>query len=109
MRRKCHARFDILEYIPGERHGDLMALFEVFMVVRHGSLQVYGEDRDNPEVQHKFVVADDSKQAELKSGLVADTAWDFDYVTMFSRPICDVNVKEKPLEVASVEKKRKSV
>jgi len=27
-----------------------MALFEVFMV--------YGEDRDNPGVQHKFVVAD---------------------------------------------------
>jgi hypothetical protein len=97
---KCHARFDILEYIPGERHGDLMALYEVFMV--------YGEDRDNPEVQHKFVVADDSKQAELKSGLVADPAWDFDYVTMFSRPICEVNVKEKPLEVANVEKKKRT-
>jgi len=41
-----------------------VALFQVFMV--------YGEDRDNPEVQHKFVVADDSKQAELKSGLVAE-------------------------------------
>jgi len=39
-------------------------LFEVFMV--------YGEDRDNPEVQPEFVVADDAKQAELKSGLVAD-------------------------------------
>ena len=77
-----------------------MALFEVFMV--------YGEDRDNPEVQHKFVVADDVKQAELKSGLVADPAWDFDYVTMFSHPICEVNVKGKPLEVANVEKKRKT-
>jgi hypothetical protein len=41
-----------------------MALFEVFMV--------YGENRDNPEMQHKFVVADGAKQAELKSGLVAD-------------------------------------
>jgi len=30
-----------------------------------------GQD-DNPEVQHKYVVADDWKQAELKSGLVAD-------------------------------------
>ena len=49
-----------------------MALFEVFMVVRLCSLQVYGEDRDNPEVQHTFVVADDVKQAELKSGLVAE-------------------------------------
>ena len=39
-----------------------MALFEVFMV--------YGEGRDNPGVQHKFVVADDMKQAELRSGLV---------------------------------------
>jgi hypothetical protein len=56
-----------------------MALFEVFMV--------YGEDRDNPGAQHKFVVADDAKQAELKSGLLADPEWDFDYVTMFSRPI----------------------
>ena len=49
-----------------------VALFEAFMV--------YGEDRDNPGVQHKFVVADDAKQAELKSGLVADPAWDFDYI-----------------------------
>jgi uncharacterized OB-fold protein len=63
---KCHARFDILEYIPGERHGDLVALFEVFMV--------YGEGRDNPGAQHNFVVADDVKQAELKSELVADSA-----------------------------------
>ena len=70
-----------------------VALFEVFMV--------YGEDRDNTGVQHKFVVADDAKQAEAKSGLVVDPAWDFDYGTMFSRPICEVNVKEKPLEVAS--------
>jgi hypothetical protein len=54
------------------------------------------------------VAADDSKQAELKSGLVANPAWDFDYVTMFSRPICDVNMKEKPLEVVNVEKKRKT-
>jgi hypothetical protein len=77
-----------------------MALYEVFIA--------YGEDRDNPEVQHKCVVADDAKQAELKSGLGADPAWDFDYVTMFSRPICEVNVKEKPLEVASVEKKKKT-
>ena len=77
-----------------------MALFEVFMV--------YGEDRDNPGMQHKFVVADDMKQAELKSGLVADPAWDFNYVTMFNRPICEVNVKEKPLEVANVEEKRKT-
>lgn len=85
---KCHARFDILEYIPGERHGDLMTLFEVFMV--------YGEDRDNPEVQHKYVVGDDAKQAELKSGLVADPAWDFDYVTMFSRPIPHLMVHAIP-------------
>ena len=49
-----------------------MALYEVFMVVRLCSLQVYGEDRDNPEVQHKYVVADDAKQAERKSGLVAE-------------------------------------
>jgi len=54
------------------------------------------------------VVADAAKQAALKSGLVADPAWDFDYVTMFSRPICEVNVKEKPLEVASVDKKKKT-
>jgi hypothetical protein len=53
-------------------------------------------------------VADDIKQAELKSGLVADPARDFDYVTMFSRPICEINVKEKPLEVANIEKKRKT-
>ncbi len=45
-------------------HARRVALYEVFMV--------YGEDRDNPEVQHKFVVADDTKQAELKSGLVAE-------------------------------------
>ena len=83
-----------------KRHCDLMALFEVFMV--------YGEDRDNPGVQHKFVAADDMKQAELKSGLVADPAWVFDYVMMFNRPICEVNVKEKPSEVANVEKKRKT-
>ena len=69
---------------------------------------VYGEDGDNPGVQHKFVVADDAKQAELKSGFVADPAWDFDYVPMFSRPICEVNVKEIPLEVVNVEKKRKT-
>jgi hypothetical protein len=60
------------------------------------------------ESKHEFLVADDSKQEELKSGFVADPAWDFDYVTMFSRPICEVNVKERPLEVASVEKKRKT-
>ena len=65
-------------------------------------------DSSGYPVQHKFVVADDAKQAELKSGLVADPAWDFDYVTMFSCPICEVNVKEKPLEVASVEKKKKT-
>ena len=53
-------------------------------------------------------MADDAKQGGLKSGLVADPAWDFDYVTMFSRPICEVNVKEKPLEVADVEKRRKT-
>ncbi len=53
-------------------------------------------------------MADDVKQAELKSGLVADPAWDFDYVTVFTRPICEVDVKEKPLEVANVEKKRKT-
>ena len=58
-----------------------------------------GEDRDHPEVQHNFLVADDSKKTGLKSGPVADPAWDFDYVTMFSRPICEVDVKEKPLEV----------
>jgi len=52
-------------------------------------------------VQHNFVVADDSKQAGLKSGIVADPAWDFDYVTMFSRPVCEVNVKGKPPEVAT--------
>ena len=52
-------------------------------------------------MQHNFVVADDSKQAGLKSGLAAVPAWDFDYVTMFSRPICEVNVKEKPLEAAA--------
>ena len=52
-------------------------------------------------------MAENPKQAELKSGLVADPAWDFDYVTMFSRPICEVNVKEKTLEVANVEKKKK--
>ncbi len=67
------------------------------------------EDRDNPDVRHKFVVADDAKQVEVKSGLIADPAWDFDYVTMFSRTICEVNVKEKPLEVASVEKKKKTI
>jgi hypothetical protein len=55
-----------------------------------------------------FVVDDHAKQAELKSGLGADPAWDFDYGTMFSRPICEVNVKEKPLEVANVEKKRRT-
>jgi len=60
-----------------------------------------GEDRDYPEVQHNFVVADDSKQAGLKSGLVADPAWDFDYVPMFSRPVCEVNAKEKPLAAAA--------
>jgi hypothetical protein len=59
-------------------------------------------------IEHEFLMADDAKQTELKSGLVADPAWDFDYATMFSRPICEVNVKEKPLEVASVEKKRKT-
>jgi hypothetical protein len=46
--RKCYARFDILEYIPSERHSDLMGLFEVFMV--------YGEDRSNRSVQHKIVL-----------------------------------------------------
>jgi hypothetical protein len=55
----------------------------------------------NPGVQHKFVADDHAKQAELKSGLVADLA-------RFGRPICEVNVKGKPLEVASVEKKRKT-
>jgi hypothetical protein len=63
---------------------------------------------NTPEVQHDFLVADDAKQAELKSGLAADPAWDFDYLTMFSRPICEVNVKEKVLEVAVLEKKRKT-
>jgi len=53
-------------------------------------------------------VANDSKQAELKSGLVADPAWDFDYVTMFSRPICEVNVKEKPLESCERRKKEEN-
>lgn len=62
--------------------------------------------QDNPAVQHKFVVADDAKQAEMKSELLADPARDFDYVTMFTRPICKVNVKGKPLGVASVENKR---
>jgi len=90
----------IVELTVSKRHCDLMALFEVFMV--------YGEDRDNPGVQHKFVAADDMKQAELKSGLIADPAWDFDYVMMFNRPICEVNLKERPLEVANVEKKRKA-
>ena len=41
-----------------------MALYEVYLV--------YGDYPCPPEVQHKFVVADDAKQAELKSGLVAD-------------------------------------
>ena len=54
------------------------------------------------------MVAGDAKQAELKSGLVAGPVWDFDYVTMSYRPICEVNVKEKPLEVANVQKKRKT-
>ena len=44
-------------------------------------------------------MANAAKQAELKSGLVGDPRWDFDYVAMFSRTICKVNVKEKPLEV----------
>jgi hypothetical protein len=34
--------------------------------------------------RQEFVVADDVKQAELKSGLVADPAWDFGYVTISS-------------------------
>ena len=59
-------------------------------------------------MRHKLVVADDAKQAELKSGLVADPAWDFDYITLFSRPVCEVNAKEKPLDVAKVEKKKKT-
>jgi hypothetical protein len=86
-----------------EKHEMLSPFPTVFDLIEflHGDSR---EDRDKPNVQHKVVVADDSKQAELKSGLVADSAWDFDYVTMFSRPICEVNVKEKPLEVANVEK-----
>ncbi len=59
-------------------------------------------------MRHELVVADYAKQAELKSWLAAGPAWDFDRVMLFSRPICEVNVKEKPLEVASVEKKRKT-
>jgi hypothetical protein len=31
--------------------------------------------RSIPGVQHEFFVADDAEQAELKSGLVADPAW----------------------------------
>jgi hypothetical protein len=42
-------------------------------------------------VQRKFVMADDAQQAEMKSGLIADPARDFDYVTMFTLPICKVN------------------
>ena len=37
---KCGAKFEVIEIIQGERRGELMALYQVFMV--------YGEDRDNP-------------------------------------------------------------
>ena len=45
---------------------------------------------------------------KLRTEVSADPGRDFDYVTMFSRPICEVNVMEKPLEVTNVEKKRKT-
>jgi len=47
------------------------------------------------------------KQAEMKSELLADQHGDFDYVTMFTRPIWQgQRAREKPLEVATLEKKR---
>jgi hypothetical protein len=43
-------------------------------------------------VQHEFLNADDTKQAESKSGFVADLALDFDGVMLFSRSIREINV-----------------
>ena len=38
---KCHARFDILEYIPGERHGDLTYLNHLHELPASDSIKTF--------------------------------------------------------------------
>ena len=96
---KCGAKFEVIEIIQGERRGELMALYNVYMV--------YAEDRDNPDIFQAIVVAENDEQARIKSGFVPRKGWDLDYLTIFSKPICEVVVKEKPTEILQVNKKKK--
>jgi hypothetical protein len=81
------------------------------LIVTDGLLRRVIEDevaQVGVSIQTTQICCKETHALKLKSGLIADPAWDVDDVTMFSRPICEVNVKEKPWEVASVEKKRKT-
>lgn len=95
---KCGAKFEVIEIIQGERRGELMALFNVYMV--------YAEDRDSPIIEEDLVVADSEEQAKTKAAFLPKKGWDLDYFTVFAKPICEVVVKERPTEILQVTKKK---
>ncbi len=96
---KCGAKFEVIEIVQGDRKGELMALYHVFMV--------YAEDRDDPIIEDLLVVADNDEQAKLKAGFTPEKGWDLDYLTVYATPVCQVVVKERPQEVLQVTKSKK--
>jgi len=69
-----------------------MNLYEVWMV--------YTEDREEPIVRKKTVIARDVEDAKVKSGLMKeiDSEWDVDYLTFIVNSIGAIKIKEKPQE-----------
>lgn len=78
------------------RGSEMQTLYNVYLV--------YGEDRLNPIVESRTVVACSSEEAKMKSkiqALIKDN-WDIDFVTVAACSICNVAIKERPTEVKSV-------
>jgi len=75
---------------------EMQQLYRVYLV--------YAEDRLNPLVMFKDVVAVHEEDAKIKSGLMAEIKpeWDADYLTIYADEIFQVKVKPKPKEVKQV-------
>jgi hypothetical protein len=71
-----------------------MSLYEVTMV--------YGENRTEPIIKTKRVVAPDTGVAKARAGFLPQPEWDLDYYNLVAKPIMEVNIKEKPTEIKSV-------
>lgn len=76
-----------------ERYQKMDKLFVVYMI--------NGENRKDPKVDQKFVIAKNDDEAKLFAGF--DTSGiDKDFLTIYASVICEAKVKPRPTEVKNV-------